>query len=54
MKIYCVKWRKDTENIDPKMFRTKNKRLNMQANVLFGKLKSQDLQKRTTSKRFIE
>ena len=39
MKTYCVKCRKDTENIDPKMFRTKNNRLIM----LFVELKSQDL-----------
>ena len=26
MKTYCVKGRKDTENIEPKMVRTKNKR----------------------------
>ena len=26
MKTYCVKCRKDTENIDPKMFRIKNNR----------------------------
>ena len=31
MKIYCVKCRKDTENIDPKMIRTKNNRLIMQS-----------------------
>ena len=31
MKTYCVKWRKDTENIDPKMIRTKNNRLVMQS-----------------------
>ena len=31
MKIYCMKCRKDTENIDPKMVRTKNNRLIMQA-----------------------
>ena len=31
MKIYCVKCRKDTENIDPKMVRTKNNRLIMQS-----------------------
>ena len=30
MKIYCVKCRKDTENIDPKMVRRKNNRLIMQ------------------------
>ena len=31
MKIYYVKCRKDTENTDPKMVRTKNNRLIMQA-----------------------
>ena len=31
MKIYRVKCRKDTENIDPKMVRTKNNRLLMQS-----------------------
>ena len=31
MKTYCVKCRKDTENIDPKIFRTKNNRLVMQS-----------------------
>ena len=31
MKTYCVKCRKDTENIDPKMIRTKNSRLVMQS-----------------------
>ena len=32
MKItYCVKCKKDTGNIDPKMFRTKNNRLLMQS-----------------------
>ena len=30
MKTYCLKCKKDTENIDPKMFRTKNNRLLMQ------------------------
>ena len=29
MMTYCVKRRKYTENIDPKMFRTKNNRLVM-------------------------
>ena len=27
MKTYCVNCRNDTDNIDPKMFRTKNNRL---------------------------
>ena len=31
MQTYCVKSRKDTENIDPKMARTKNNRLIMQS-----------------------
>ena len=31
MKTYCVKCRKDTENIDRKMVRTKNSRLVMQS-----------------------
>ena len=31
MKTYYVKCKKDTENIDPKMFRTKNNRLIMQS-----------------------
>ena len=31
MKTYCLKCRKDTENIDPKIVRTKNNRLVMQS-----------------------
>ena len=31
MKTYCLKRKKDTDNIDPKMFRTKNNRLLMQS-----------------------
>ena len=31
MKNFCVKCRKDTENIDPKMVRAKNNRLIMQS-----------------------
>ena len=31
MKTYCMKCRKGTENIDPKIFRTKNSRLVMQS-----------------------
>ena len=41
MKTYCVKCRKDTENIDPKMVRTKNNRLIMQSKChVFGIKKS--------------
>ena len=43
MNTYCVKCRKHTENIDPKIVRTKNNRLVMQQNVLFVELKNQDL-----------
>ena len=42
MKINCVKRRKDTKNIGPKMVRTKNNRLSMQ-DALFTELKRQDL-----------
>ena len=31
MKTYCVKCRKDTENIDPKIVRKENNRLAMQS-----------------------
>ena len=31
MKTYCVKCRKDTNNINPKIFRTKNNRLLIQS-----------------------
>ena len=31
MKTYCVKCRKNTENLNSKIFKTKNDRLNMQS-----------------------
>ena len=31
MKTYCLKCKKDTENIDPKIFKAKNNRLVMQS-----------------------
>ena len=31
MQTYCVKCRKDTDNIDPKIFKTKNSRLLVQS-----------------------
>ena len=43
MKTYCVKCRKDTENIDPKKVRTKIIEKLCDQNVLFVELKSQDL-----------
>ena len=42
MNTYCVKCRKDTENIDPKIVRTKNNRLVMQSKCFFCGIKNQD------------
>ena len=39
MKTYFVKCRRDTENIDPKMFRTKNNRLIMQSKYSVCRIK---------------
>ena len=39
MKLHCMKCRKNTENIDPKMIRTKNKRLIMQSKCPVYKIK---------------
>ena len=40
MKTYCLKCKKDTENLDPKIFRTKNDRLLMQSKCSDCKNKS--------------
>ena len=53
MKTYCLKCKKDTENIDSKIVRTKNNRLLMQSKCSNCKNKVKIL-KRTRSKRFIE
>ena len=34
MKTYCLKYKKDTENIDPKFFKTKNNKLVMQSQCI--------------------
>ena len=39
MNSYCVKYRKDTENIDPKMLRAKNNRLIIQSKCLVCEIK---------------
>ena len=39
MNTYCVKCNKDTENIDPKMFRTENNRLIMQSKCTVCEIK---------------
>ena len=50
MKIYCVKCRRDTENIDPKMFRTKNNRLIMQSKCPVSRIKKSRFQKEQDAK----
>ena len=50
MNTYCVKCKEDTENIDPKMFKTKNNTSISNQNVLFAELKSQDLLKNKKQK----
>ena len=39
MNTYCIKCRKDTENIDPKIVRTKNNRLVMQSKCSICRIK---------------
>ena len=39
MKIYCVKCRRNTENIDPKMVRTKTSKLIMQSKCPICRIK---------------
>ena len=39
MNTYCVKCRKDAENIDPKIVRTKNNRLVMQSKYSICRIK---------------
>ena len=40
MKTYCVKCRRDTKNIDPKMVRAKNNRLIMQSKCPVCRIKN--------------
>ena len=39
MKTYCIKCRRDTKNIDPKMVETKHKRLIMQSKCPICRIK---------------
>ena len=50
MKTYCVKCRKDTKDVDPKMIRTKNNRLVVQSKFLFVELKNEYLLKNKKQK----
>ena len=50
MKTYCMKCRTDTENIDPKMLRTKNNRLVMQSKCSVCGIKKSRLVKEQEAK----
>ena len=50
MKTYCVKCKKDTENIDPKNFKTKNNRLIMQTKCSVCKIKNSPFVKEQDAK----
>ena len=50
MKTYCVKCKKETENIDPKMVRTRNNRLIMQAKCSVCKIKKSRFVKESEAK----
>ena len=50
MKTYCLVCRKDTDNINSKMIKTKNDRLMLSSSVLCVKIKSQDLSQKKKQK----
>ena len=50
MKNYCVKCKRDTENIDPKMVRTKNNRLIMQSQYPVCEIKNSRFMKEQEAK----
>ena len=54
MKTYCVKCKKDTENVHPKIVRTKNNRLVMRSKSSVCRIKKSKFVKKTRSKRFIK
>ena len=53
MKTYCVKCRKDTENIDPKMVRAKNGRLLMQSKCTICGIEKSTFVKEQEAKRLL-
>ena len=50
MKTYCVECRKDTENVDPEIVRTKINRLIMQAKCAVSAIKKSSFVKKQESK----
>ena len=53
MKTYCVKCKKDTENIDPKMVRTKNNRLIILSKCSVCRIKKSRFVKEQEAKGFL-
>ena len=53
MNTYCVKYRTNTENIDPKVIRTKNNRLLMQSTCSDCKNKKSQFVKEQEAKRLL-
>ena len=54
MKTYCVKCRKDKENIDPKMVRTKHNRLVMQSKCSVSGIKKSRFVKKNRKQKVIK
>ena len=50
MKTYCLKCKTNTDNIDPKMFKTKNNRLIMQSKCSVGGNKKSRFVKKQNAK----
>ena len=53
MKTYCLKCKKDADNIDPKMFKTKNNRLLMQSKCSVCNNKKSRFIKKQDAKRLL-
>ena len=53
MKTYCIKCRQDTQNIDPKIVRTKNNRLIMQSKCPVCRIKKSRFVKEQEAKGFL-
>ena len=53
MKNFCVKCRRDTENIDPKMVRAKNNRLIIQSKCSVGGIKKPRFMKEQEANRLL-
>ena len=45
MKLFCLKYRKDTENINPRVSNTNNGKTMILSNVQYAEVKNRDLLK---------